>query len=39
MTANRRFLSILTLGAVVLSLAAVCRGPEYDEGYTAFVAE
>ncbi|WP_159013886.1 glycosyltransferase family 39 protein [Acidisoma sp. S159] len=37
MTANRRFLSILTLGAVVLSLAAVCRGPEYDEGYTAFV--
>jgi Dolichyl-phosphate-mannose-protein mannosyltransferase len=37
MTANRRFLSILVLGAVVLSLAAVCRGPEYDEGYTAFV--
>jgi hypothetical protein len=37
MTANRRILSILVLGAVVLSLAALCRGPEYDEGYTAFV--
>jgi hypothetical protein len=37
MTANRRILSILLLGAVVLSLAGLCRGPEYDEGYTAFV--
>jgi 4-amino-4-deoxy-L-arabinose transferase-like glycosyltransferase len=37
MTANRRILSILVLGAVVLSLAAVTRGPEYDEGYKAFV--
>jgi hypothetical protein len=36
MTTKRRVLSILVLGAVVLSLAAVWRGPEYDEGYTAF---
>jgi hypothetical protein len=37
MTANRRLVAILVLGAAVLSLAAVCREPEYDEGYTAFV--
>lgn len=32
-----RLLAVLLLGAVLLGLAAWLRGPEYDEGYTAFV--
>ncbi|HTI01812.1 MAG TPA: glycosyltransferase family 39 protein, partial [Acidisoma sp.] len=32
-----RLLAILLLGSVLLGLAAWLRGPEYDEGYTAFV--
>jgi len=32
-----RLVAVLLLGAVLLGLAARLRGPEYDEGYTAFV--